>query len=139
MMEMVGQRRDHRRAQHMRDVAHHRIGAPALDEGPQLSLDIFRLLSRKPRHREISEVALARQSMAGLAIFKLGFEAASRAGVILSCAWPLEEKAIIRIAVGNASLKQIRFTIRPLRLPPDVSASTERAATITNRAPRYES
>src|ERR1700722_3033839 len=54
------------------------IAGAAVGEGPQLSLDIFGLLSGEPRHREISEIALALQSMTGLAIFKLGFEATSR-------------------------------------------------------------
>src|ERR1700731_3727718 len=72
MAEMHRQRRDHRRAQHMRDVAHDRVRPSALDEGPQLRLDIFGLLSGKKRHREISEISLARQAMAGFAIFELG-------------------------------------------------------------------
>src|SRR5579872_5477283 len=78
MMEMVGERRHHRRAQYMRDIEHDRVGAPSLDEGLQLSLDIFGLLSRKARHGKISEVALAREAVTGLAIFKLGFQAAGR-------------------------------------------------------------
>ena len=40
IIEVLGQRRDHRRAQHMCDVAHDRVGAPAFDEGVQLGLDI---------------------------------------------------------------------------------------------------
>src|ERR1700682_234561 len=60
----------------MRDVEHDRVRPSALDKGPQLSLDVFGLLPRKARHREISEIPLARQSMAGLAIFELGLEAA---------------------------------------------------------------
>jgi len=62
----------------MGNVAHDGIAAPAFDESPQLGLDIFRLLSGKPRHREISEIALALQAMTGLAIFELGLEASSR-------------------------------------------------------------
>jgi len=59
----------------MRDVAHDRVRPSALDEGPQLRLDIFGLLSRKAWHREISEITLARQPMAGLAIFELALNA----------------------------------------------------------------
>src|ERR1035438_490922 len=78
--KMRGQRRQHRRAQHMRDVEHDRIGPPALDEGPQLSLDVFGLLPGKPRHRKVSEIPLARQPMAGLAIFQLGLQPALSCG-----------------------------------------------------------
>ena len=73
---MRSQGRQHRRAQDMRDVEHDRVGAPALDEGPQLVLDVLRLLSGQSRHREISEITLSRQPVAGLAIFQLGLEAA---------------------------------------------------------------
>src|ERR1700731_3773878 len=75
MAEMHRQRRDHRRAQHMRDVAHDWVRPSALDEGPQLRFDVFGLLSRKPPPPEITEIALALQSMASLAIFELGLEA----------------------------------------------------------------
>src|SRR6202047_320171 len=60
MAEMHRQRRDHRGAQHMRDVAHDRVRPSALDEGPQLRLDIFGLLYRKTRHSDISEISVTR-------------------------------------------------------------------------------
>jgi hypothetical protein len=62
----------------MRDVEHDRIRSPALDEGPQLILEVFGLLPGKPWHREISEIPLARQPMAGFAIFQLGLQASLR-------------------------------------------------------------
>ena len=81
---MRGQGRQHRRAQHMRDVEHDRVRSPALDEGPQLILDILGLLSRQSRHRKISEITLSRQPVAGLAIFQLGLEAALPRGSVLA-------------------------------------------------------
>ena len=82
----------------MGDIGHDRIGAPALDEGAQLVLDILRLLPRQPRHREPSEVSLRRQSVAGLAIFNLGFEAAACAGADSFLRWPQSKTSPVRAA-----------------------------------------
>ena len=60
----------------MRHVEHDRIDAAALDEGAELVLDIFGLLTRKPRHRIIAAIAFARETVARLAIIGLPLEAA---------------------------------------------------------------
>src|ERR1700726_3962952 len=72
--EMRGQGRQHRRAQDMRDVEHDRVGPPALNEGSQLTLDVFGLLPRQSWHRKISEITLPRQPVACFAIFQLGLK-----------------------------------------------------------------
>jgi len=74
VLELIGERFLHLRAQHVSDIEHHRVAASALDEGIELVDEIFRLLSGKPRHRIRSAKALSRQAVAGLAIVDLGLE-----------------------------------------------------------------
>jgi hypothetical protein len=58
------------------DIEHDRVRSPAFAERPQLVLDVLGLLSRQSRHREIAEITLSGQTVAGLAIFQLGLETA---------------------------------------------------------------
>ena len=56
-----GERRDHRRAQHMRNVGHDVVRPPAFNKCPQLVLDVLGLLSGEPRDRIKSAIALSRR------------------------------------------------------------------------------
>jgi hypothetical protein len=71
---MLGQALEHRRAQHMRHIEHHGVGAPALDKRLQLILKVFGLLSRQSRHRIRSTKPLPRHPVTGFAIGDLGVE-----------------------------------------------------------------
>ena len=71
---MCGQSVDHPGAEDMGHVAHHRVQAPAIDEGLQLVLDVVRLLAREAGHRIRPYEAARRQPMTGFTITSLGFE-----------------------------------------------------------------
>ena len=78
VVEALGKRIDHRRAQRVRDVEHDVVGAAMLGKGLQLVLQIFRLLSGKTRHRIEAAIALRRGPVTDLAIVHLGRELAAR-------------------------------------------------------------
>src|SRR5215470_7992505 len=59
VLKIRGQCRYHRRAQHMRHVEHDGVRSPAHDEGSQLILKIFGLLSGESGHRIRSTKTLA--------------------------------------------------------------------------------
>ena len=65
---------------HMRHVEEKVAIPPALDKGAQLIFDIVGLLSGEPRDRQISTIALSRQPVAILAVFRLGLHLAARMG-----------------------------------------------------------
>ena len=55
----------------MRDSKHELVLSPVINDGPQLILDVFGLLSRKSWYREGSMIALPAYAMAGCAIVEL--------------------------------------------------------------------
>ena len=83
VLKTLGQRRQHAGPQNMRHVEHHGVHAPALDEGLELVLQIFRLLPGETRHRIGAAEALARNAVAGLAIGEFGLELGARRRVRL--------------------------------------------------------
>src|SRR5665213_1938612 len=74
LAKIRGQSRYHRRVQGTRHIRHDRARPPALNEGPQLILEVLGLLSRESWHGKISAVTLPRQPVAGFAIFQLGLK-----------------------------------------------------------------
>ena len=69
---MLGKGFDHPGRQPVRHVDHDRVQPSTLGKGAQLVLDIFGLLSRQPRHDDITTISFRRKSVAGLAIFHFG-------------------------------------------------------------------
>jgi hypothetical protein len=55
----------------MRNIKHDVIGAPALNEGLQLVLNVLGLLASQARYWEISVIALSRGTVAILAVSDL--------------------------------------------------------------------
>ena len=54
------------------------VRSPSLNEGSQLILKVFGLLSRQSRHRICSAETLSRQPMTGFAILDLGVKVLTR-------------------------------------------------------------
>jgi hypothetical protein len=74
ILKIRGESLQHCRTENVRHVEHDRVLPPALDKGIQLVLDVLGLLPGKPRHRIESAIALAGETVAGLAIVDLGLE-----------------------------------------------------------------
>ena len=127
ILEMVCQRRQHRRTEYVRDVEHDRVGSPALDKGPQLGLDVVGLLSRQSRHREISQIALSRSPWQVFSI--------PAWPVVRLAAWP-------RSSARPATMKTAVSNCRQSRRRPTAPARSNRFVAkliITSRSPRCES
>lgn len=78
--EFLGKRRNHCRAQRMRDIEHDVVGAPVFDKCLQLVFQIFRLLPGKARHRIVSAITLSGRSVAIQAIGDLAGNSTTRLG-----------------------------------------------------------
>ena len=84
-LKFVARALTHCRAQIMRHVKHDIVRSPVLNKSPQLILQIFGLLSCKPRYRIKSTITLSRWPMAVLAVPNLSFKTLLRDGIRTGC------------------------------------------------------
>jgi hypothetical protein len=75
---MLGKCPLHRWTEELRHVAHNRMHAPVLNEGPELIHKIFDLLSGEPRYGGSAAKTLSQRLVADLAFFDIGLKVSRR-------------------------------------------------------------